>query len=157
MLRSLKNAASAPIMWLKPLQGTANGVFTYMFTLKESIKDSITSRGVWGVDGDQASFTFRDVTWATKEYFNLQKDAMQGKLSQNKMFLLSKHLGYMPSNYDWSADISSLATTRNHIFSKSTMYMFHSLPEEAVSLITMAAQLKHMKAKDKVTGETKSL
>lgn len=78
---------------------------------------------------------------------------MQGKLSQNKMFLLSKHLGYMPSNYDWSADLSQLATTRNHIFNKSTMYMFHSLPEEAVSLITMAAQLKHMKAKGKSLWE----
>lgn len=62
MLRSLKNGASAPIMWLKPLQGTANGVFTYMFTLKESIKDSFTSRGILGVDGDQASFTFEDMT-----------------------------------------------------------------------------------------------
>lgn len=64
MLRSAKTAASAPIMWLKVPQGTANGIFTYMFTLKESIKDSLIKSGQignWmGIDGDQTSFTFKD-------------------------------------------------------------------------------------------------
>lgn len=64
MLRSAKSMASAPIMWLKLPQGTANGIFTYMFSLKEGIKDSLirsSKIGNWmGIDGDQASFTFRD-------------------------------------------------------------------------------------------------
>lgn len=83
----------------------------------------------------------------------MQKDAMTGNLRNNKAFLMTKHLGYLPDNYDWSTDHSKLVTTRNHIFSHSTMYMFHGLPEEAVAIITMLAQLKHMKAGDKSLWE----
>jgi len=149
-IRSLKSAAAAPIMWLKPLAGTANGVFTYMVLLKEGLKGSLsTGAPMFGVDGDQVSFTVRDVAWASKEYFNMQKDAMMGKLRENKMFLLAKKFNYMPNAYDWSLDSTQYKTTRNHMFSSSTMYMFHRIPEEGIALITMAAQMRRMKTAGK--------
>jgi len=131
VLRTLKSAASAPIMWLKPLQGTANGIFTYMYTLKEAIKNDMLRQkrigNFIGIDGD---------------------DAMFGRIKDNKMYRLAKHLNYMPDSFSRSSDYSDYVTTRNKIFSSSTMYMFHSLPEEAIALITMTAQLKSMKTAD---------
>lgn len=73
---------------------------------------------------------------------------MQGKLKDNKMFMLAKHLGYLPTNFGWSEDSANLITTRNKIFEQSTMYMFHSIFEEGVAFITMGAQLHALKAGD---------
>lgn len=152
VLRTLKSAASAPIMWLKPLQGTANGIFTYMYTLKEAIKnDMLRQKNVGnfiGIDGDEVGFGVKDIRDATLMWFRLQKDAMFGNLKNNKMFRLAKHLNYMPDSFSRSSDYSDYVTTRNKIFSQSTMYMFHSIPEEAIALITMTAQLKSMKTSD---------
>jgi len=139
--------AAAPVMWLKPLQGTANGIFTYMFTYKEALKNSAIRNFTWhGIQGDEFQFTQKHLADATKEYLAMQVDAMNGKLSENKLFLLSKKLRYLPNNYDWGSDPEKLLSKRNQLISTSTMYMFHTLPEEAVALIIMSAQMKSMRA-----------
>lgn len=63
IIRSAKQAVSAPIMWLKPIQGTANGVFTYMYTVKEGIKGTVMGRlgNVIGIDGSTVDFTADDL------------------------------------------------------------------------------------------------
>ena len=142
---------SAPIMWLKPLAGTANGVFTYMFTLKEAIKNDLIRQGkvgnFLGIDGDEVGFGVKDIAKATGMWFELQKDAMFGKIKNNKMFRIAKMLGYMPQSTRYN-EYSSYVTARNKIFDNSTMYMFHRVPEEAISLITMTAQMMSMKTRD---------
>lgn len=144
-------AAAAPIMWLKPLAGTANGIFTYMFTLKEAIKNDIIRSGrkgsFIGINGDEVDFGVKDLAKATKMWFGLQRDAMTGNLKNNKMFRIAKRLGYMPASTR-SMEYSNFVTTRNKIFDSSTMYMFHRIPEEAVAMITMTAQLQSMKTAD---------
>lgn len=144
-------AAAAPIMWLKPLAGTANGIFTYMFTLKEAIKNDIIRGGrkgsFIGINGDEVDFGVKDLAKATKMWFGLQIDAMKGDLKNNKMFRIAKRLGYMPASTR-SMEYSNFVTTRNKIFDSSTMYMFHRIPEEAVAMITMTAQLQSMKTAD---------
>lgn len=62
IIRNLTRLAAAPIMWLKPLQGTANGIFITMYSIKEAIKDSVLKSGkIHGIDGDQVSFTIKDL------------------------------------------------------------------------------------------------
>ena len=64
MIRSFKTLAAGPAMWLKPIQGSANTVFTYLVTLKEGLKNSITravNNKFLGVDGDQTAFGVGDV------------------------------------------------------------------------------------------------
>lgn len=75
----------------------------------------------------------------------MQFDAAMGNLKKNKTFLLLKRLNYLPDNYKWATDSSDLLTTRNKLFNQSTMYMFHTMPEEAVATMIMAAQLRRMK------------
>lgn len=70
---------------------------------------------------------------------------MTGNLPNNKDFLLAKYLGYMPNDYTLYQEEGSLSTLRNPAFSNSTLYVFHSIGEEAISMITLLAQLKHMK------------
>lgn len=155
MIQSFKNLAAGPVMWLKPIQGSANAVFAYMVTLKEGLKNSIikaVNDKFLGVDGDQLSFTLSDIMWATKEWKNVQAAAMKGELPKNKTFLLAKYLGYMPNNYAWYSEKDSLSSLRNKVFDSSTLYMFHSMGEEAVALITMLAQLRSMKVKS--TGKS---
>lgn len=146
VLGSLKSLASAPIMWLKFAPGAANGVFIYLYTLKEAIKnDVIRGSKFLGIDGDEFSFGVKDLLSATKDYFKMQFDAMTGNINNNKLFLLAKKFRYLPDSYDWGVPNDRLLSTRFRAISSSTMYMFHSVPEEFVALITMAAQLKRMK------------
>lgn len=57
--------AAAPIMWLKPLAGTANGIFTYMYTLKEAVKNDIVKSkqigNFFGINGDEYMFGVADL------------------------------------------------------------------------------------------------
>lgn len=73
---------------------------------------------------------------------------MLGNLKQNKMFLFLKNLGYLPDTYKWATDRNQLLTIRNKAISSSAMYMFHTIPEEAVAAMVMAAQLRNMKISD---------
>jgi hypothetical protein len=98
VIRTIKTSAAAPIMWLKPAAGLANAIFTYIFTLKEAVKNDMLksgSIGRWtGVDGNELTFGVSDLIKASGIWFDMQKDAMTGNLSTNKAFLLSQHLGY---------------------------------------------------------------
>lgn len=144
ILGTVQSVVAAPIMWLKPITGTANGVFTYMYTVKEAVKGSVITK-LTGIDNHAADFTSADLAWATAQYFDMQKDAMLGNLRSNKMFLFLKRFGYLPDTYKWATDRNQLLTIRNKAISSSAMYMFHTIPEEAVAAMIMAAQLRNMK------------
>src|SRR5690606_619431 len=138
VLRSFKTLTVAPIMWLKPITGTANGIFTFLFSTKEAVKGSIVKRfgtSLLGMDQSTVDFTVSDLVWAMKEYFSMQLGFMLGgpKRRDHKMWLLAKQMGYLPDNYDWATDSSELLSRRNKYISQSTMLMFHSLPEEALA------------------------
>lgn len=61
------------------------------------------------------------------------------------MFLFLKRFNYLPDTYKWATDKNQLLTARNKAISSSAMYMFHTLPEEAVAAMIMAAQLRNMR------------
>lgn len=58
-----------------------------------------------------------------------------------------KELGYETDNYDFFNNEDSLFTTRSQITNGTFMYMFYTLPEEAITATILAAQLKSMKIK----------
>lgn len=68
ILEGLRSMTSANSMWLKPINGTANGIFTYLYTIKEAVKGSIAKRTLWGASGDSTSFTISDIKNATAAY-----------------------------------------------------------------------------------------
>lgn len=138
-------------MWLKPAAGTANAIFTYLFTLKEALKNDMLRGGVgkWlGVDGNELSFGVGDLVRATSLWFGMQADAMTGNLSTNKAFLLAQHLGYSTKMSIWGRNSFDLMTSRNKLFSGSAMYSFHTFGEEMVTYAVMLAQLNSMKTAD---------
>ncbi|NJL44544.1 MAG: hypothetical protein HC945_04520, partial [Nitrosarchaeum sp.] len=145
VIMGMNNWTSATIMWLRPLQGGGNGLHAKMLTYREGLKGTIASRFAH-IDGDAIDFTVKDNAWADKTYFNsFLVDSMFGRLDQNKLWLLARKLNYLPDNYDYATNRRFLLSTRNQALDKSSMYMFHSKPEEYVSLTTMAAQMHHLK------------
>ncbi len=148
----MKSVVSAPIMWLKPINGTRNGLFISMLNAKKSIADSV-SYNLFGVDEDVVDFTFTDMGAAWKEWSAMQKDFMLGKGKHNKLWLLTKHFKYLPDNYDWATNENHVLSQRADVlsagFGARTMYMFHTIPEEWNAMMVMAAQMKHMKFEGK--------
>lgn len=152
ILRSIKASASLPILGLKLFQGMTNFVFISLATLKESIKDQIIKSGqdmkfIRGIDGNQISFTPKDLAAGMKEFSKMQADSLNNKLEQNKTWLLAKHLNYIPDNFDFYADRKTGRVHRGSMWDSSTLYMFHSMPEEFMATVVMVAQLKNMKIK----------
>jgi hypothetical protein len=136
---------SATIMWLRPMQGGGNGLHARMLTYRESLKGSIASSFL-NIDGDAIDFKVKDNIFADKVYFTeFMPAAIQGKLRQNKMWLLAEKLEYLPDNFDYATNRRFLLSTRNKMIDKSSAYVFHSKPEEYVSLTTMVAQLHYLK------------
>ena len=148
-------------MLLKPFQGAANAVFIGLYTFKESIKDSIITKmgkgNFLGIDSNFASFTVEDLSRGWVDYGEFIKDNMLGNLHKNKLWILAKKLNYIPDNYDIYANKSDASITRGAIFDKSSLYMFHSLPEEAMSMVILAAQMHKMKIQSKDSKNGKSL
>lgn len=75
-------------MGLKFFQGTANGVFTGLYTVKESFKDEIIRSKLGkfiGIDGNQVAFTTKQLGEGFNEWRKMVGDHMQGKLYENKL------------------------------------------------------------------------
>jgi len=132
-------------MWLRPMQGGGNGLHAKLVTYREGLKGSIASKFLH-IDGDAIDFQVNDMVFADGVYFgSFLKDSMFGDLRKNKMWLLASKLNYLPDNYDYATNRRFLLSTRNNAISKSSLYNFHSKPEEYVSLTTMVAQLHYLK------------
>jgi hypothetical protein len=152
IIESLGTWTSQTIMWLKPLQGTGNALHAKSLVYREGLKGSIASSFAH-IDGDAIDFKVSDVAFADIEYFQkFLPDIFTNKMDQNKLFLLARKLNYVPDNYDYATNRKFLLSSRNELVSQSSMYMFHSKPEEYISLTTMAAQLHYLK--NPVTGKS---
>lgn len=147
IMAETKNIAAAPIMWFNYIGGTANGIFTYMFTLKETIRNGAIKAGhkFHGINGSSIDMTPKDFASAHKVAMGIAKDGMSGNMEKNKAYILLKKFGYLPSNWDWGSNPSDLMTLSNKAIRENTMYMFYSLPEETLAAMVMVAQLKSMK------------
>lgn len=151
MLGGLKNVAAAPIMWLNIVGGSANSVFTYMFAVKESVKNQVMKNGAdfFGIDGKSVDFTAEDLFNSHKSGFQaMMRDSMTAQLKGNKDFLLLKKFGYLPNNWDWASNPSELMSTSMNGINQDAFYMFYSIPEEAIATMIMISQLKSMKIKE---------
>jgi len=146
LLMLMKNWTSATLMWLKPFTGGGNGVNAMILQHKDSIKGSIGSLKLFGVDGDAIDTTLADSLFADKVYFGEHiANAITGRFERDKTWLLLKKLRYLPDQFDYKSSERYLLSVRNRVVSQSTMYSFHRIPEEAVAMVTMISQLHHLK------------
>ena len=154
ILMLLKNWTSATLMWLKPFTGGGNGLNAIMLLHKDAIKGSISAK-IEGVEQNAIDYTLAEQLWADKEYFkSFVADAARGNLEQNKIWLMLRKFRYLPDNFDYKSSEKYLLSLSNRIISESTMYAFHRIPEEFVSVVTMLAQLKHLKHPTWINPET---
>lgn len=141
----MRRWVSATTMWLKPFTGSGNGLHANFLKHKDGLKGTISAKFL-GIDNDAIDYTLADSTFADKVYFSEHlKNAMLGKLDQDKTWLLLKKLSYLPDNFDYISSEKYLLSIRNKLISESSMYAFHRIPEEFVTMTTMVAQLKHLK------------
>lgn len=144
VIKTFKKAISAPLMWFKVIPATANFLQASILNHKEAIKGSLVSRRT-DINPAFIDFTETDLLAAYGHYTTLQADAMTGKLSRNKLFLIAKTFRYLADDYKFRTSEHNLLTQRNKVFSSRTPYLFYALPEEAVSLHTLAAQMERMR------------
>jgi len=153
VIRGLTKWASMNTMWLRPWQGTGNGVHAALLTHRDGLKGSISKIKLLGISGNGIDFGYGDIVKAEGLYFKDYIGAgIKNELKNSKMFLLAKEFDYFGNNFDYAEMEKTMLSSRNKFMNESSMYMFHSIPEEFVSLTTMAAQLLSMK--NEVTGKS---
>lgn len=156
LLMLARNWTSATLMWLKPFTGGGNGLHASLLMHRDAIKSSIAKTKIFGVEEDSLDYTMSDSLYADKIYFTEYiKNSMLGKFEQDKTWLMLKKLRYLPDNFDYMSSDKYMLSLRNKIIDQSSMYAFHRIPEEYVSIITMIAQLRHMKHPTEVDTKTK--
>jgi hypothetical protein len=152
VIRTIMNWSGATIMWLRPLQGAGNGIHATYLTHREGIKASLGKR-LFGISGTALDFTESDIAWGEKEYFSsFGKDALFQNLHKNKVWLFAKELNYLGDNFDYQFNEKTILNPKNNYMQRHGAYLFHSIPEEKVSMTTMLAQLHHMK--NETTGKS---
>lgn len=148
-LRSLKTFFAGPVMWLSPISGLANFVFATTASIKEGVKNSISSR-TFVDDGRILDFTAGDIA----EGFGIAiktliADVMLGTYKDSKAFQLMERYRMFNNSYDWYVAPNKLLTSNNRLFSTNSMYFFHSYPEEVISMAIFIAQMKSLKHEGK--------
>lgn len=133
---ALRKLTSSQIMWLKPIQGLANGVMARLITKRRALVTSLAGEG---------SFGYKDTLRADLEMVAFTKDMVTGNLQNNKTFLLLKQLDYLPSDFGFNTPSTELNTAKNKLLSVGNMYLTHTLYEKHNAAIIMLAQLNRMK------------
>lgn len=147
MIRLAKNSVGWTVMWVKPIAGTANGLFTHMVTVKEAIAGSLAKR-FHGLDGQAVDFTVSDLVKAHQSWLEMNKDAIAGNIRSNKLWLLARKFKYLPDNFEWANRVDQYTTKSNPLLEESTLYASYTIWEEWVAEIMLASMMQRMKTKD---------
>jgi hypothetical protein len=155
LLILMRNWTSATLMWLKPFTGGGNGLHASLLQHRDSLKGTLGSLKMFGIEGDAIDTTLSDSLFADKVYFTEHiANAITSNFEKDKTWLLLKKLRYLPQNFDYKSSERYMLSTRNKIVDSSSLYAFHMIPEEFVSMITMISQLHHLKHPTKINPKT---
>ena len=147
LVRQAKHKVGWTIMWMKPISGTANGLFTGMVNFKEGLVGTIAEK-FHGIEGTAVDFTVKDLANAHKDWLEMQKDSALGKIRENKTWLMARHLKYLPDNFDFANRTDEYSTKSNPILEESSFYAAHTIWEEWISELLMVSMMRRMKLKD---------
>ena len=145
LLMSMKSWTSLTLMALKPFTGLGNGFNAMMLQHKDALKDTISAK-VFGIEEDAINYTFNTMMKADKVYFKEHVvNAISGKLEQDKTWLMIKKLGFLNDDFGFRTPDKYLLSKKNRIMQNSSLYGFHTIPEEFTSMTTMISQLMYLK------------
>lgn len=143
-------------MAVKPIPALFNGALIIMTNAFKGLTNSVAAR-VFNVPKEELSFTFSDVARANLAWAGYIGQWIQGKGKQTKLWNMSKKINFLPDNYDYAVQDDDKLFVKNRLFSRSTLYYFHTMFESygAHTLLSaMSKKLVYKWTNDK-TGETK--
>jgi hypothetical protein len=144
VMKAIKKLTSYTIMWLKPVSGTANGLFGFLHAGNKGLQGLVAQKFV-GINGSQVDYTSEDWAWAWKEWSKMQIDFMVGNGKNNKTYMLLRKLRFLPDDLGYTQRKADRVIERNPLLDVGHFYMTHSVWEDANATIMMLAQLRHMK------------
>ena len=151
MINLLRNFTTMSVMWLKPVTGIANGIFTWMINHRKAAVTSLLKLDK-NVNVNKLDYGEREFWEAQEEWGKMQRDAMMGNLRENKTFLLLRNFKFLPDNFDFQSRDSDLLTLQNPLTKQSSLFFFHTIFEEWNAAVVMIAEMKSIKLKDGTTA-----
>jgi len=147
VLMGFRSWGSAITMWAKPFQGTGNALHATILTHREGLKGTLIKKLKFlNIGSGIADFSAKTIAKADAEYTKrFLPDAIKGNIRKNKMYLLAKKMDYFGNNFDFSHFDREMISKRMKNMNQDILYAPYSIPEEFVSMTTMAAQLMHIK------------
>lgn len=146
VLMFLTRWGSSVMMQFRPITATGNTIHGMIVEGRRALGSSIALK-FQGTVEEELDYTVKDMARAEAEYVKFVKDAAMGNVRSNKLYMIAKQLNYHPnaSMYSQNREFISM---RNRLMDESTNYIFHTVGEEYLAYILLAAQLHHIKLKD---------
>ena len=141
ILSGMKQLATWSSMWLKPVQGFANGILITVLNNKDAVKGSIAN--LVGVPPEHIDFTMGDLARAEAVYMDMVKDGLISNLDNNKLYNIANKLRFLTDNYDYKVAREDVLVSKAKLWRETNLYVFHQIGEDFGNYSLLAAQLMH--------------
>lgn len=142
VLMFLNKWGSSVIMQFRPFTAAGNTIHGAIIQGRRAAVGSIMK--LTGTEGELLDYTTSDLANAEVDYGKLLMDAAEGKIRENKLYMIAKELNFHPNASIYSMD-REFISVRNRILDESTKYIAHTIGEEYLAYIILAAQMHHVK------------
>lgn len=142
VLMFLNRWGSSVIMQFKPFSATGNAVHGTIIQGRRALVGNIMK--LTGSDQNLLDYTLEDLAVGEKEYAKLIYEAATGDIRKNKLYMLAKELNYHPKASMYTPN-REFISVRNRILDDSNKVVFHTIGEEYLAYVILAAQLNHIK------------
>lgn len=150
----LKSTTSLIGMAVKPVPALFNGALIFLTNHYKGLSNSIAHR-IFNVDKDELAFTFSDVWNANLQWGEYIGKWIRGQGKETKLWNLSRNLRFLPDNYDYAVQNDDMLFVKNRLFSRSSLYYFHTMFESYGAHHLLVAMSKKLKYKWTNGKETK--
>lgn len=151
-LQTMGGLTAKIVLGGKIFGGLKNLIFIDMYGVKEAVKNDILvsmgkSAKFAGIQnlGAFANFDLTGLAKGSIQYFGIAKDAAQGNINKNKLWILLNNSAFLPTISAFRSDERLMTTGKDTLLSADTMFLPYSASEEHFVSMVFYAMLDNMK------------
>jgi len=156
ILRKLSKFSIAGIMPLRILQPLGSGAQAYLTLHRDLMSNSFYKKFIAKNKFDELqSYDIKDLRRAHGMTNSIVKDTAAGSIRDNKLWLLSQHMGFIPKSYIGNSIRNNNKVVQTSLFSEQSLYVLQNAQEDFITYLTLSYQMLNFKHTYK--GVTKNL
>lgn len=155
VLSSLGRFATLSIMPFRIFQTAGTTAQAYLTLHRDITVNGLYKKLFTKLNAENNAYSLANFKRAHGMYLSVQKDAVRGKMRQNKLFRLASSMQFLPNSYMGFVKRSEQSEANLKGLNQDTAMLIQNVGEDIVSYLTLAYQMLNIKhkAKDPKTGK----